>query len=49
MSHQITDYLVDIGGENRASGKNSEGTPWHIGIEKPLPGVREILYGRRSK
>ena len=28
-------YLVDIGGEVVAKGKNAQGAPWHIGITKP--------------
>ena len=28
-------YLVDIGGEVVAKGKNAKGAPWHIGITKP--------------
>lgn len=42
-SYQIENYLVDIGGENRSRGKNSQGERWRIGIEKPIPGVREIF------
>lgn len=30
-----TDYLVEIGGEIRAKGKNIENKPWQIAIEKP--------------
>ena len=30
-----TNYLVDIGGEIVARGKNDKGQPWHIGITKP--------------
>ncbi len=29
------DYLVEIGGEVRAKGKNKEGKIWRVGIEKP--------------
>ena len=28
-------YMVEIGGEIRAKGKNIEGKPWQIAIEKP--------------
>lgn len=28
-------YMVEIGGEIRAKGKNAEGKPWQIAIEKP--------------
>ncbi len=31
----IDNYLVEIGGEVRAKGRNIEGKPWQIAIEKP--------------
>lgn len=34
--HGISDYLVEIGGEIAASGKNREGKPWSIGINRPV-------------
>lgn len=34
-SKGITEYLVEIGGETRAKGKNPQGEWWRIGIEKP--------------
>jgi thiamine biosynthesis lipoprotein len=33
--NQITDYMVEIGGEMKAKGNNSRGTVWSIGIEDP--------------
>jgi len=33
--NDIFDYLVEIGGEVRAKGKNSKGRWWKIGIKKP--------------
>lgn len=36
------DYMVEVGGEVRTMGKNAAGEAWRIGIEKPLPGVREL-------
>lgn len=38
----IASFLVDIGGDLRAQGVNAEGTPWRIGIEVPMPGVRSV-------
>ena len=35
-------YLVDVGGELRASGNNDKGKPWRVGIEKPTPGKRDL-------
>ena len=31
----VNDFLINVGGENLASGKNQEGDIWKIGIEKP--------------
>jgi thiamine biosynthesis lipoprotein len=31
----VWDYLVELGGETRVHGKNPQGKPWRIGIEKP--------------
>ena len=41
-NHQ--DFLVEIGGEVRASGLNPENQPWRLGIEKPLIGEREVHH-----
>lgn len=39
----INNYMVEIGGEIRAQGKNSENKPWQIAIEKPtFDGSRSI-------
>ena len=35
-SHDITDYLVEIGGEIHAKGKNPSGRCWRIEISKPV-------------
>lgn len=32
----IDDYMVDIGGEVVVSGKNPEGKPWRIGVNRPI-------------
>lgn len=39
----ITDYLVEIGGELRGRGRNAEGEPWRIAIERPDAGRRAVL------
>ncbi len=42
-SLNISHYLVEIGGEIRARGKNTEGQDWQIAIEKPtLDGSRAV-------
>ena len=32
----ISDYMVEIGGEVRASGLNSHGQTWRIGVDRPI-------------
>ena len=41
----LPDYLVEVGGEIRVSGFNSEGTPWRVAIEQPqlLASVNKIV------
>lgn len=38
----VTDFLIDVGGELTARGRNDAGAPWQIAIERPLPGGRTI-------
>ena len=33
--HNVTDYLVEIGGEARTRGRNKKGNVWTLGINKP--------------
>ena len=46
-ARQVTDYLVDIGGELRAAGHNPRGQPWQVGVQLPQAGslgeAREII------
>lgn len=39
----IANYLITVGGENRAKGVSRTGHPWHIGIETPTPDVMRII------
>lgn len=39
-------YMVDVGGEVRCRGRNSHGTAWRIGVERPEEG---ILYGSATE
>lgn len=41
--HRITDYMVEIGGDLLAAGRNREGKPWRIAVERPIPGNRALL------
>ncbi len=38
----VADYMVEIGGEVRARGVHPRGTPWRIGIERPVAGGRSV-------
>jgi thiamine biosynthesis lipoprotein len=38
----ITDYMVEVGGELRLKGRNENGTPWRIAVERPTPGTRDV-------
>jgi len=38
----LNDYLIEIGGDLYASGKNPDGQPWQIGIETPIVGARAV-------
>jgi thiamine biosynthesis lipoprotein len=44
-----TDFIVEIGGEVRATGQRPEGGPWRIAIEAPLATKREPLVGLRLR
>jgi thiamine biosynthesis lipoprotein len=39
----VSDYLVEIGGDLYASGKNPDGLPWQIGVEAPNAANRSVL------
>jgi len=38
----VEHYMVEVGGEVRTKGLNSQGGPWRIGIERPVPGDQAI-------
>lgn len=38
----VENYLVEVGGELRGSGKKPYGQPWRVAVERPIPGVREV-------
>ncbi len=35
-ANEVTNYMIEIGGEVRVSGNNDKGMPWVIGITEPL-------------
>lgn len=39
----LSDYLIEIGGDLYAAGRNPDGLPWQIGIESPNPGDRNVM------
>jgi len=40
--HGVRSYLIDIGGELRSRGRNRDGRPWRVGVERPVPGTRAV-------
>jgi FAD:protein FMN transferase len=40
----VDSMLVEIGGELRGHGHKPDGKLWVVGVEKPLPGVREVAH-----
>lgn len=38
----LTDFMVEIGGDLYASGRNGDGAPWRIGVERPVAGARAL-------
>jgi thiamine biosynthesis lipoprotein len=42
MEHEISDFMVEIGGEVRAAGRRGDGQPWRVAIERPLVDRREM-------
>lgn len=44
-SNALPDYLIEIGGETRVSGYNSQGQPWRLAIESPdiMGGIAHIV------
>lgn len=41
-NHNVTSYIVEIGGELKVRGKKSDGTPWRIAMEKPISTERKV-------
>ncbi|MEX2525957.1 MAG: FAD:protein FMN transferase [Gammaproteobacteria bacterium] len=41
-SREISDYMVDIGGEIMVRGRNPDGRLWRLGVEKPVSGERSV-------
>lgn len=39
----IDDFMVEIGGEIRASGRREDGMPWRVAVERPAAGPRELF------
>ncbi|MEQ9464952.1 MAG: FAD:protein FMN transferase [Haliea sp.] len=45
QSQQITDFLVEVGGEMRLSGTSPRGDAWRVAVERPQPGARSVALG----
>lgn len=50
-THGVDNYLVEIGGDLVTAGRNENGEPWRIGIEKPEPGEKavELVVGLEDR
>jgi FAD:protein FMN transferase len=47
LALRVENFMVDIGGEIRARGRNARGEPWHIAIEHPVDTRRTPYAGLR--
>lgn len=43
-SKNVTDYLIEVGGEMRARGVNLRGEPWVVGIDKPSEEIQQERF-----
>ncbi|MFC6440936.1 FAD:protein FMN transferase [Bowmanella sp. JS7-9] len=41
-SHNIHNYLVEIGGEMRLAGRKADGSEWRVAVEKPVTAERAV-------
>jgi thiamine biosynthesis lipoprotein len=44
IARGVADFMIEVGGELRTAGRNPDGAPWRIGIERPdaPPGTPQI-------
>ena len=47
LALRVDNFMIDIGGEIRAHGRNARGEPWHIAIEHPMDTQRKPYAGVR--
>lgn len=40
----ITDYMIEVGGEVRAHGRNAQGRPWQLAIERPDAMPQQAIF-----
>jgi thiamine biosynthesis lipoprotein len=40
----VRDYLIEVGGEIRSQGRNGEGRPWQLAVERPDAMPQRALY-----
>ena len=45
LAMHVDNFMIDIGGEIRAHGRNARGEPWHIAIEHPVDTQRAPYAG----
>ena len=41
-SRGLTRYMIEIGGEVKTRGRNQDGEPWRIAVERPLEAERSV-------
>ena len=44
-AQRIADFLVEVGGEMRLSGRSPRGDAWRVAVERPQPGARSVALG----
>jgi thiamine biosynthesis lipoprotein len=42
-AQDVEHYMIEVGGEVRTKGRNEQGEPWRIGIERPIPGGDQAI------
>ena len=47
LALRVEHFMIDVGGEIRARGRNARGEPWHIAIERPVDTQRTPFAGVR--
>ena len=49
QAKENSNYLIEVGGELLAKGKNADENTWRVGVDKPSEDIDENEYQRFSK